>query len=404
MSYVKRGMYREAVETFKKAVKVHPNFAEAHYNLGVAYEKIGKYEDAIEACKKVIRITPNYAMAYNHLGVVYTRLRMYWEAVEAHKQAVRINPDYANAYYNLGNTYLRFLGMHREAVEVRIKPDDAEAHYDLGTAYYKLGMYREAIEVLKEAIRIKPELVEAHFGLGLAHLELGDRSSALEEYEILKDLDPQKADELFNLIEEQTVDLTREGYLNLDNTFSLLIETVGFISAKELVEKCNKMGMKEIPSADYKLDSILGYEFIDAMRGHDASYIFHYETNDNVMATFEILEKNSAILQAGIQMNYPEHLSSLFERHYQKLVQLAEAHYGDGLSLKLEDMKGMGLELPEITTTSGIPLKALRDMEVINYGNSKTVCYISKLVFYDRCSLVIRVGNKKIVDLLFPRP
>ena len=36
--------------------------------------------------------------------------------------------------------------------------------------------------------------------LGLVYLILNDRGAALNEYKILKDLDPEKANELFNLI------------------------------------------------------------------------------------------------------------------------------------------------------------------------------------------------------------
>jgi tetratricopeptide (TPR) repeat protein len=61
-------------------------------------------------------------------------------------------------------------------------------------------MYREAIESFKQAIRIKPDDVDAHYGLGLAYLSLSDKTSALDEYKILKDLDSQMAEELFNLI------------------------------------------------------------------------------------------------------------------------------------------------------------------------------------------------------------
>jgi len=61
-------------------------------------------------------------------------------------------------------------------------------------------MYREAVEAYKQAIRIKPDDADAHLSVGLSYLLLNDKGSALEEYKILKDLDPEKADLLFNLI------------------------------------------------------------------------------------------------------------------------------------------------------------------------------------------------------------
>ncbi len=44
----------------------------------------------------------------------------------------------------------------------RKKHDDATVHFDLGVDYLKSGMYKEAIEALKQAIRIYPDYAEAH--------------------------------------------------------------------------------------------------------------------------------------------------------------------------------------------------------------------------------------------------
>ncbi len=71
---------------------------------------------------------------------------------------------------------------------------------NLGVAYGKLGCYQDAIESLKQAIRIKPDYAEAHYNLGIAYLRADDKGLALEEYKILKILDAEQANTLFNLI------------------------------------------------------------------------------------------------------------------------------------------------------------------------------------------------------------
>lgn len=126
-------------------------------------------------------------------------------APETPAQAPSLEPvDKAEAYFNLGSEYF-YSGKYNEAIEalkqaIRIKPNYAEAHYNLGIMYSKLDMYKEAIESYKQAIRIKPDFAEAHYILGLSYLIINDRGSALEEYKILKELDSEKANELFNLI------------------------------------------------------------------------------------------------------------------------------------------------------------------------------------------------------------
>ncbi len=95
---------------------------------------------------------------------------MYKESIMAYKQAIRIDPDYANAHYNLSLTY-----------------DKSE-------------MYKESIESCKQAIRTNPDYVNVHYNLGSIYFFLNDRDSAIEQYEILKNLDSELANELFNQI------------------------------------------------------------------------------------------------------------------------------------------------------------------------------------------------------------
>ncbi len=238
LAYSKLGRYQDAIEAFKQAIRIKPDDAESHYNLGVSYGNLGHYQDAVEACKQAIRIKPDDALAHYNLGVAYGKLGRYQDAVESYKQAIRIKPDYTDAPCNLGNAYLNLgryqdaieafkqairikpdyaeahcnlglaydkLGRYQDAVEafkqaIRIKTDFAEAHNNLGVTYYKLGRYQDAIEACKQAVRIKPDYAKAHLGLGFAYLMTGDKRSALEEYKILKTLDTELSNELFNLI------------------------------------------------------------------------------------------------------------------------------------------------------------------------------------------------------------
>ena len=196
--------YEKALPYFEEAVKKDTSYAQAYFQLGYCNSQLGSPNEAVEAYKQAIRIKPDFAGAHNNLGVAYGELGRYDEAIEAYKQAIRIDPDDAEAHYNLGVVYDK-LGRHSEAIEcykqaIRIKPDYAKAHYNLGVAYGKLGRWNEAVEAFKQAIRLKPDFAEAHYNLGVSYLLLGDSGSALEEYKILKSLDKNRANKLFNLI------------------------------------------------------------------------------------------------------------------------------------------------------------------------------------------------------------
>ena len=169
-----------------------------------AYRQVGYWSNSIALFSHAIEVTQNNALAHYNLGVAYGKLGRHQDAMEAYQQAIRIKPDYADAHCNLGAAYGK-LGRNKDAIKsykqaIRIKPDNAESHNNLGAAYGKLGRYQEAIESLKQAIRIKPDYANAHNNLGFAYLMTGDKGSALEEYKILKTLDAEQANELFNLI------------------------------------------------------------------------------------------------------------------------------------------------------------------------------------------------------------
>jgi hypothetical protein len=155
--FIDKKEYEEALPYLEIAVKTDILLlkAWAHFRIGFCYEKLGAY----------------YADAYSLLGTsYYIVLDLYKCAIDAYKQAIYIDPNYA------------------------------DAHSGLGTSYIALGLYKDAIEAFKQTIRIEPDSVGAHFGLGLMYLRIGDRNSALNEYKILKDLDINAANELFDSI------------------------------------------------------------------------------------------------------------------------------------------------------------------------------------------------------------
>jgi Flp pilus assembly protein TadD len=204
VAYDSLGRYQDAIEAYKQAIGIEPDYADAHYNLGNAYQRFGRHQDAIEAYKHAVRIKPDYAKAHNNLGVAYSSLGRHQDAIESYKQAIRIKPDYAEAHFNLGNAYGK-LSRCQDEVEsykqaIRIEPDYVDAHYNLGNAYQRLGRYQDSIESYKQAIRTKPDDTEAHYNLGVTYLLSGDKGLALEEYKILKTLDAELANKLFNLI------------------------------------------------------------------------------------------------------------------------------------------------------------------------------------------------------------
>lgn len=202
----KLGKNREAIEPYRKALELKPQDPTILSNLCAAYGNSGRYDEAVKSCQEAIQLNPSLAEAYNNLGWSYHRRGRNEDAIQACKQAIRLQPDLAMAHYNLGNAYAALkryeeaAGSYKQAI--RFEFDYAEAHLNLGAAYFRMGKYEEAIDSYQRALQLKSLMAEGHLNLGMAYLKIGDRGSAVEQYKILKDLNPDMANRLFNLIYE----------------------------------------------------------------------------------------------------------------------------------------------------------------------------------------------------------
>jgi tetratricopeptide (TPR) repeat protein len=62
------GRLREAIEHWEQALSIKPDYAAAHYNLGVALEKLGRTPEAIQHYEQALRIKPDFTQAQNALA------------------------------------------------------------------------------------------------------------------------------------------------------------------------------------------------------------------------------------------------------------------------------------------------------------------------------------------------
>ena len=81
---------------------------------------------------------------------------------------------------------------------VRLKPEYVEAHTELGFSLYKLHRLPAAIESLRTAIQLKRDHATAHLYLGFVFIEQKNKQGAQSQYAILKQLDPAKAQQLYD--------------------------------------------------------------------------------------------------------------------------------------------------------------------------------------------------------------
>lgn len=197
------GNTESAIESYKKALSIQPDYVDAYYNMGIAYKAQGKLEEAIKVYKKVLSIRPQYAEAHYNMGNIFKVQGKLEAAIRSYRSALSHKPDYVHAYNNLG-TSLREQGRLEEAIEaytmaLSIKPDYADASNNLGNAIQQLGKPEEAIVAYTKAISLNPNHTDAWMNMGSALQEQDKLSEAIESYKKALSINPNYADAWMNM-------------------------------------------------------------------------------------------------------------------------------------------------------------------------------------------------------------
>jgi Tfp pilus assembly protein PilF len=182
------------------------NVMEASIELHLAYSELnkGQIEEAIASFDKAISLDDKNALAYVGLGKAYSRKGDFEEAIASFDKAISLDDKNALAYVGLGYTYAR-KGDFEEAIasfDKAISLDDknALAYVGLGNIYSRKGDFEEAIASFDKAISLDPQNAFSHYSLGLTYISLNENDLAIEQYNILKGLNKNLAEQLQNKI------------------------------------------------------------------------------------------------------------------------------------------------------------------------------------------------------------
>ena len=94
-----------AIENYKKAIAINPEYSKAHFNLAGVYHELDEFDASIQSYQNAIIIEPSNAEAQNNLGNLLIDSIVLDSAIESYYKAIRIKPDYVEAYYSLGTSY-----------------------------------------------------------------------------------------------------------------------------------------------------------------------------------------------------------------------------------------------------------------------------------------------------------
>lgn len=185
-AYERRGLLAQAADEYRAALRVRPEYPEAHLALGGALVRLGDPNGGIEHYRKVVAANPSLPEPHNMLAVLLTDFGRYAEAIPEYEAALRLGPPSAAISYDLGRACAlggqpqKAITAYREAL--RLRPDYIEAHVNLSAVLVGQGRLDEAEAAARRALEIDPRFPLAHFYLAKALGARGRTEEALAEY------------------------------------------------------------------------------------------------------------------------------------------------------------------------------------------------------------------------------
>jgi tetratricopeptide (TPR) repeat protein len=165
-----------------KEIQKQPDRPENLYLLAETYLKLGNVEEARKAIAQLDQLSAGDFRTQTGVGVLLARYRLYQDAIQHFQAAMQANPDSDDIKFDLADAYFR-KGMYSQALEAAQQvsangqQDDAFLSL-LGDIQAHLGQLAEASEIYRNAIRRNPDNDQYYLSLALLQLRQNDLRSA----------------------------------------------------------------------------------------------------------------------------------------------------------------------------------------------------------------------------------
>jgi predicted O-linked N-acetylglucosamine transferase (SPINDLY family) len=188
------GDITSAKNNYKKCLKFGNPSHELFYNIARINDEIKLFEEAIAYYNESLKLKPDYVEAWSNKGNMLNELKRYDEAITHYDKALSLDPEFAAAWSNKGNT-LNELKRHDDAIAhfdkaLSLKPDYHEAWSNKGVTLHELKQYDDAIAHFDKALSLDPAFAGAWSNKGVTLNELKRYDEAIAHYDKALSLKP----------------------------------------------------------------------------------------------------------------------------------------------------------------------------------------------------------------------
>jgi predicted O-linked N-acetylglucosamine transferase (SPINDLY family) len=199
-----RGDLSASLAAFKRAVRLSPDSAAAHHDMGAVLVRMGRPEDALRCFQNAVNEMPRMAQAWFNGANCLVLLNRLGEAVNWYQTALGLSQDSGDIHYNLANTYKRMeqydaaLEHYRRALEA--DPSLSPALINMGTLFLRKSRHQSALEAFQKACEADPDNALAVYNSAWTLKKMGREDEALVRVRHALELQPDYPDALALLV------------------------------------------------------------------------------------------------------------------------------------------------------------------------------------------------------------
>ncbi len=181
--------FNAAVNEYKRAIELNPNFASAHQWYSELLSRLGKQAEAMVEVKKAYELDPFSPAVNMNVGLRYYEAKRFDEAIAQFRKTIELAPDYPMPYWFLSDLYFR-KGLYEESLELSAKaqilmkmetPESAESEItELRQAIKQEGKKGYWRKILEEELKGYRKGYNSAVYVAIAYWELGDKEKVFE--------------------------------------------------------------------------------------------------------------------------------------------------------------------------------------------------------------------------------